>query len=271
MEVIYTNIAIQKIIIDTPIKKISLLVKGTGFKLISSSFRTSKVTLNLEKAIKKKDTDYYFTTKKLYSEVQQQLSSGIELIRIQRDSIPLKIGTLESKKVPLKTNLELNFQLGYDLVSPIKVIPSHVLISGEASLIDKITSLNLKKIKLENISESTTLKGIIEIPKHIKTATISAQISIIVDKFTEGEIEVPISVKNAPNNINIFPKKVKIFYKVGLKNFNKINKNLFKIECDYKQVMINETSYLIPKLIKFPDSITPIRIAPKKIDFLIHK
>lgn len=269
--VTYSNITIQKTIINTPIKKISLIVKGSGFKLISQNFTNSTVKLDLEKAHKKKNNNYYFLTKNSYSEVQRQLNSGIELIKFQRDSIPLEMGDLASKKVPLKTNLELNFQLGYDLASPIKITPSHVLISGETSLIDKINFLNLSKETLKNISESTTLKSTIETPKQVKKEVSFAKISIIVDKFTEGEIEVPITIKNAPKNINIFPKKVKVIYKVGLKNFNKINANLFKVSCDYKQITSNETSYLTPKLIQFPDSITIQRIVPKKIDFLIHK
>ncbi|SOS49283.1 conserved hypothetical protein [Tenacibaculum dicentrarchi] len=269
--VTYSNITIQKTIINTPIKKISLIVKGSGFKLISQNFTNSTVKLDLEKAHKKKKNNYYFLTKNSYSEVQRQLNSGIELIKFQRDSIPLEMGDLASKKVPLKTNLELNFQLGYDLASPIKITPSHVLISGETSLIDKINFLNLSKETLKNISESTTLKSTIETPKQVKKEVSFAKISIIVDKFTEGEIEVPITIKNAPKNINIFPKKVKVIYKVGLKNFNKINANLFKVSCDYKQITSNETSYLTPKLIQFPDSITIQRIVPKKIDFLIHK
>jgi len=269
--VTYSNITIQKTIINTPIKKISLIVKGSGFKLISQNFTNSTVKLDLEKAHKKKNNNYYFLTKNSYSEVQRQLNSGIELIKFQRDSIPLEMGDLASKKVPLKTNLELNFQLGYDLASPIKITPSHVLISGETSLIDKINFLNLSKETLKNISESTTLKSTIETPKQVKKEVSFAKISIIVDKFTEGDIEVPITIKNAPKNINIFPKKVKVIYKVGLKNFNKINANLFKVSCDYKQITSNETSYLTPKLIQFPDSITIQRIVPKKIDFLIHK
>ncbi|CAL2078784.1 conserved hypothetical protein [Tenacibaculum dicentrarchi] len=269
--VTYSNITIQKTIINTPIKKISLIVKGSGFKLISQNFTNSTVKLDLEKAHKKKNNNYYFLTKNSYSEVQRQLNSGIELIKFQRDSIPLEMGNLASKKVPLKTNLELNFQLGYDLASPIKITPSHVLISGETSLIDKINFLNLSKETLKNISESTTLKSTIETPKQVKKEVSFAKISIIVDKFTEGDIEVPITIKNAPKNINIFPKKVKVIYKVGLKNFNKINANLFKVSCDYKQITSNETSYLTPKLIQFPDSITIQRIVPKKIDFLIHK
>ena len=271
IDAVYSNLPIKKTIISTPVKKIPLLVKGTGFKLISTNFNTNSVQLNLEKLTHKKQTDYYFSTNKLHSEIQNQLKSGINLIAIQKDTIPLKIGTLHSKKVPLKTNLDISFQLGYDLSKPIALSPASILISGEKSLIDEISFLNLKKIKLENLSEKTSIDSEIIIPDNIKASVRSAKINITIDQFTEGEIEVPVLIKNAPKEINIFPKKVKLIYKVGLQNFNKINSSLFKVECDYNLSKINEVSYLTPKITKLPDSISLVRMTPKKIDFLIHK
>ncbi len=269
--IIYTNLSIKKTIINTPIKEIPLLIKGSGFKLIATSLSNNSIELNLENANKKKTNNYYFLTKKLHSEIQRQLKSGIELIQIQIDTIPLNIGTLHSKKIPLKTDLNITFQLGHDLSSPISIKPDSILISGEQSLLETIILLNLEEINLENLSESTKINSVINIPDDIKTDITSAEISINVDKFTEGEIEVPVFVKNAPPGITIYPKKVKIIYKVGLKNFNKININSFKIECDYNEVKNNDISYLTPKLTKSSSLITLVRKVPEKIDFLIHK
>ncbi|QXP74335.1 YbbR-like domain-containing protein [Tenacibaculum sp. AHE15PA] len=270
IDTVYTNLSIEKTIIETPIKKIPLLIKGSGFKLISTSFSNDQVVLNLEKANRKKDVDYYFYAEKLQSEVQSQLKSGIELISIQKDTIPLKIGTLHSKEVPLITNLDINFKLGHDLSSPVIVKPNTVLISGEESLLKNISFLELEPINLDNVAKNIKINASINTPPNIKPNITSAEISVFVDKFTEGEIEIPVSIKNAPKEINIFPKKVKIIYKVGLKNFNKVDANLFKIECDYNQVKNNQATYLTPKLTELPDSISVVRIVPKKIDFLIH-
>ncbi len=271
IDTVYTNLPVEKTIIATPIKKIILLVKGSGFKLISTSLTSNTLVLDLKKINKKKATDYYFLTKKIQTEIQGQLKSGIKLISIKRDTIPLKIGTLHSKKVPLKTNLDITFQLGHDLATPINLNPDSILISGEQSLLKEINFLNLQKTKLENISESTTINVPINVPENIKTTVTAAEINITVDKFTEGETEIPILIKSAPKGINIFPKKVKITYKVGLKNFNKVNPNLFKVVCDYKHVKNNETTFLTPKIVKAPNFVTQIRVHPKKIDFLIHK
>lgn len=271
IDLIYTNLSLKKTIIEAPIKKIPLLIKGSGFKLIVTNLSSNSIKLNLENTNRKKATDYYFLTKKLHSEIQNQLKSGIELLRIQKDTIHLKIGTLNSKKIPLKTDLNISFQLGHDLSSPISIKPDSIVISGEQSLLKSIILLNLEEINLENISESTKINSDIKIPKNVKADITSAEINITVDKFTEGEIEVPVLVKNAPKGTNIFPKKVKIIYKVGLKNFNKINPNLFKVECDYNLVNQEENSYLKPKLTKSSDLITLVRMVPEKIDFLIHK
>ncbi|WP_422090655.1 CdaR family protein [Tenacibaculum ovolyticum] len=270
-DLVYTNLPIKKTIIETPIKQIPLLVKGSGFNLISTSISNNLIELDLEKINKKRGIKYYFLTKKLHSEIKEQLKSGIKLTEIKTDTIPLKIGTLSSKKVPLKTDLNITFQLGHDFSKSTSVKPDSVLISGEESLLKNITFLKLDKINLKNISESSKIITNILKPKDIKTNITSAEVSISVDKFTEGEIEVPVLVKNAPKGLNIYPKKVKIIYKIGLKNFNKINENSFKIECDYNKVKNSEVSYLIPKFKKSPDIITLIRIVPEKIDFLIHK
>lgn len=270
-DLVYTNLPLKKTIIDTPIKKIPLLVKGSGFNLISTSLSNNLIKLDLEKINKKKAINYYFLSNKLRPEIQKQLKSGIELTQVLKDTIPLKIGTLNSKKVPLKTDLSITFQLGHDLSKLITIKPDSVLISGEESLLKKISFLKLAKINLNNISESSKISIPILKQNNIKTNITTAEINITVDKFTEGEIEIPVLVKNAPKGLNIYPKKVKIIYKVGLKNFNKINKNSFKIECDYNQEKNSEASYLIPKLKKSPDIITLIRVVPEKIDFLIHK
>lgn len=269
----YTQLPQQRTLIETPLKKITVNVKSSGYNLLTSSINHKPITLQLNKAIKKKGNCYYFLSKNILSDVQNQLKSGIQLINIQQDTIPLTIGTLSSKKVPIKPNINITFQLGYDLSKPISTIPDSVLISGDENDINKIQFLELQETSLENVSKNSSITSAIVFPEGIKLKSShqSAQIELSVDKFTEGEIEVPVFVKNAPKGINIFPKKVKIIYKVGLKNFNSITPDLFKIECDYLESTKKELNYLIPKLKEFPEQISTVRIVPKKIDFLIYE
>ncbi|WP_175578673.1 CdaR family protein [Tenacibaculum aiptasiae] len=273
LEIVYTDLPQKKILLSPPLKKLPVLIKGTGFNLISTKIANKPIKLSLKKLSKKSANDYYFLSKNIFQDIQDQLKSGTELTLIQKDSILLKIGTLYSKKVPLKANLNTTFQLGYDYSSPTTITPDSVLISGDKTFLKNINSLMLEKINLENISENKSIQSVILFPKEgeIKTNITSAKVNVYVDKFTEGEVEVPILVKNAPKSINIYPKKVKLIYKVSLNNFNKITPDLFKVECNYHQVENNDTNYLTPKLIVSSDLVSSVRVTPNKIDFLIHK
>ena len=269
----YTQLPQQKTLIEAPFNKLTLNVKSSGYNLLMSSINHKPIILQLDKATKEKGNNYYFLSKNLLPEIQHQLKSGIELNSILVDTIPLKIGLLSSKKVPLKPNVNISFQLGYGLSKPLTLTPDSILISGNETDIKKVEFLNLDSATLENISKNTNITSSIIFPEgvQIKTNHKSANIELLVDKFTEGEIEVPVLVKNAPKGINIFPKKVKIIYKVGLKNFNEITPDLFKIECDYLETENKELNYLTPKLKSSPNLATVLRIVPDKIDFLIYE
>ncbi|WP_272148587.1 CdaR family protein [Tenacibaculum aiptasiae] len=273
LEIVYTDLPQKKILLSPPLKKLPVLIKGTGFNLISAKIANKPIKLSLKKLSKKSANDYYFLSKNIFQDIQDQLKSGTELTQIQKDSILLKIGTLYSKKVPLIANLNTTFQLGYDYSSPTTITPDSILISGDETFLKNINSLMLEKINLENISENKSIQSAILFPKEgeIKTNITSVKVNVYVDKFTEGEVEVPISVKNAPKSINIYPKKVKLIYKVSLNNFNKVTPDLFKVECNYHQIENNGTDYLTPKLIVSSDLVSSVRITPNKIDFLIHK
>ncbi len=269
----YINLPQQKTLINIPLKSINLLVKGTGFNLLSTNISNEPLQLDIEKVNRKTGNNYYFLSKNLHANIQSQLKSGIELIQTQKDSIPLKIGTLTSKNIPLKSNLNITFQLGFDLAKPITIKPDSILISGDETELKNISFLNLEKLDLKNVSESINIKSKIIIPKNDSFKITNKEVDIIVavDKFTEGEIEIPVTIKNAPEGINIFPKKIKLIYKVGLTNFNKITPDLFNVECDYNESNTKGISYLTPRVQSHSDLVTIVRVVPDKIDFLIHE
>ena len=278
-EVIYQlnfeNLPQDKIYKAPPKTSINLNIKGTGFKLLAENFSKRTITLNLEKLQQKNKSNYFFLTKNLQGYIQKQLPSTIELMEIETDSIFIELDKLASKKVKLIPNTNLNFQLGYDLAKPIKVIPETITISGIENELITIDNLELENIDLQNISENTTKTVTIISPKNssIKFSQKQADVYLEVDKFTEGEVKVPITIINIPSNteLNIFPKKATITYKVGLSNFNKITDDSFKLVCDYQKATKEGVNFLIPELKEKPSFVSSVRVSPNKIDFLINK
>ncbi|WP_282073831.1 CdaR family protein [Polaribacter atrinae] len=272
----YKNIPQDKLLQNKPTKQIDIIVKSSGFNIIRSGFGDKTITLNANSLRKKSSGSYYFLTKNQVNTIQKQLHSGLELQEIVLDTIYLDIGVLTSKKVALKPNLDIKYQIGYDILEPLVVKPDSILISGPEAEVKKISSINLKLLKLDNIREDFSKKVEIVLPKNANNIKFKSKFTTIsgkVEKFTEGTLEVPFTISNLPEGVDLttLNKTVEVVYVVGLSNFNKIDKNFFEIVCDYKVSKDNNLGYLMPKVLVKPDFIKSFKVIPNKIDFLIQK
>lgn len=271
--VAYKNLEQDKLIINEPQKEINLQIKGNGFKLIGANFMRKPLILDLKKLHKKSDSLYYLLSKGFIPDIQKQLKSGITLENALQDSLFFKINKLHSKKVAIYPNLNITYKKGFDIASPIELSPDSITISGAESDLKSIHNVLTDKVELLNVDQNISQKIQIQIPPKTKAKYTTTQLSLNVDKFTEGQIEIPINIINLPNegNINVYPKKVTVIYKVGLKNFNQITSNSFEALCDFKESEQTNLPYLVPKLNIKTNLISSVRVVPNKIDFLIHK
>ncbi|QTD38285.1 YbbR-like domain-containing protein [Polaribacter batillariae] len=272
----YKEIAQNKLLQSAPVKEIDITIKASGFKILKSGFSGKPIEIKANNLLKKKNNIYYILTKNQLNNIQKQMPYGIVVQEILQDSLLLDLGTLTSKKIPLKPNLKLKYHVGYDLADDIIISPDSIVVSGPKKEIDRLTELELSPIELEDVKndfkkEVTVLKPANN--KNLKFSKTKAFVQGRVEQFTEGTIEVPYRITNLPSNIKIttLPKKVEVTFVASLTNFNKITEGSFQIECDYNVVKKNRLNYLLPKVISTSKFVKSFRIAPKKIDFLIQK
>lgn len=272
----YVHIPQNKLLQETPVKKIEITVKASGFKILRSNFKNTTIQLEASNLVRKQNTKYYLLTKNQIHKIQKQLLSGVLIKEIAQDTLYLNLGLLTSKKVALKPNLEIDYHIGYDLLNEIKITPDSIIISGPEAQVKKINYLNLSALKLQDVKadfleEVTILKP--NTDSDFKFSAYNAIISGSVDKFTEGKLQIPFTTKNLPTGIQLttLTENVEVVFVVALSNFSKISESSFKVECDYTISEKNNLGYLIPKVIVQPDFLKSIKIIPAKIDFLIQK
>lgn len=272
----YTDLSQDRLFQEAPQKDIKVLLKGSGFRLISSNFSRKRLKLSTNKLDHKRNHDYYFITSKLENSIQEQLGNALEVKGFSQDSIFLSLGKLKSKRVVVIPVINASYQLGYDLSEKLKVTPDSVLISGPEDQIDKIDKVRTEGLILEEINSdiSSTLK--LESLSEFENIRISDSNVLVfgkVDKYTEGNLTVPFVVKNVPFGIelNTFPKEVKITFKVKLSDFNSITAKSFVVECDYQITENNNLNYLTPIITAKPNYVSSVKMVPNKIEFLIQK
>ena len=272
----YINVPQNKLIQKAPLTNIEIQVKGTGFKLIGLSFTNNVIDLDARNLQKKQGSEYFFLVGNQKPLIQHQLSGSYTIEAILQDTLFLDLGLLISKKVPVIPNLDLEYKLGFHLLDKLMLTPDSILVFGPEGQVNALKSLDLETLELldvsENIEENIAIKKPIALGE-IKYSNEKVMVTGVVDRFTEGTIELPFEIVNLPDSIsvNTFPKMVRVVYQVGLSNFNRINDNSFKIICDYSHSELNNLNYLVPKTFSKPNFVTSIKLIPSKIEFLIQK
>ncbi len=276
LNVSYEELPQSQLLQTTPKEEIQIVAKGSGFKLLSTRFFNHSVQLKTNNLSKKGKGKYFFLASNQKIHIQKQLVSGLLLEAFLKDTIYLEIGNLVSKKVPVSSNLKIDYHIGFDALKPIEIKPDTILVTGPENQIKAIQSLSFKPLFLENISANFSETVSLLIPeklKNVKYNNSEVVVTGFVEKYTEGSFSIPFTVKNIPKNVNIttFPKEVKVVFKVDLPRFSQVKQGSFTVVCDYRVSEINGFSYLIPKIISKPNFVKNVKVIPNKVEYLIQK
>ncbi|MEN8187432.1 MAG: YbbR-like domain-containing protein [Bacteroidota bacterium] len=273
-KVSYTDLPANKLLQKEPDNNLVLTVKAIGFKLLNYKLKKPELVYSLKDVHQKSNDSYYSITGSNFNLIQAQLPNETSLLKIKPDSLFFDFGVKISKKVKIIPNLNLKFRSGYDLVNKIELNPKHVIVSGPQGIIDSISEIKTDLLKLNGLAESFQKDLTLHIPnKKVTLSTDHVNIKANIDKFTEGNFTIKVKVINIPKNyiLSIYPKEVKVVFKVALTDYNKVVPNGFKVICDFKEAANNNLDYLIPKVTEQPEMISSVKIVPNKIEYLIKK
>lgn len=272
--VTYKNVPDQHSITNDRDSIITVRVNAYGFNLLPHNFYRHTLTVNFNKEVQKHGNKYYWETKKAMSRINSQLGSAVEVISVQPDSLTFPYDVMTVKKVPVKLDGDITYASGYDILDSLKLEPDSVKVIGPKNIIDKITRIKTKELKLKDVNSSFSQSVDLVIDKSLENVKLnkkSIAVSGTVEKFTEGIFEVPVDIINLPNDvrINFFPKTILVSYYVSLENYKKIRALDFKVICDYAQVKDHEKSFFSPQLIAKPKEVKSAKMKQNKVEFIL--
>lgn len=282
--VIYNHPFKNKIIINQPDKLLSLTYKVKGFDLSFNNYLNKKKPLlinlgkqNLLLVNERQQGNEYraeINTSRFLKQISEQLNIPEESLTISPDTVYIYFMDIFSKKVRVKVNLSLSFEKQFALYKPVIFKPDSITIYGTKRDIDKINLIETQFKLIKNLfkSEYLTLKVIK--PKTIDKVNISSDkvtCFIPVEKFTEGTMNIPVTVLNNVKNksVRTFPDKVQITYLVALSDYNKINPSMFAAGVDYLNAKEMANNKIKIQILNKPEFVKITKIKPDKVEFII--
>lgn len=258
---IYYNLPDGKTLSSIPPQYAFVSVRGTGWDILTGHSETD-IRLDI-----KSDSVQVFSLRNAY--VQNNL---VDIIGISPDIITLEVEDAYTKRVGIEPVLNIHFEQGFDLAESVKLKPSEVMISGPKKFIESITTIRTDTLTFQNLKDKVVKK--IRLLPHpvLRYDAEETEATLIAEQFTEKTLFIPIVVKNASEQLTVFPNKIKVDCTVALSHYAQLNASNFTAEVDLKNAIFNSTNNTVPIVLsRIPDFARNIKFTPKSAEYYIQK
>jgi hypothetical protein len=208
--------------------------------------------------------------------IRTKLFVTSELISYSPTRMSYTYALLRSKKLSVIYNGRINLEAGYMLDGDLTTVPDSVMVYGSRAALDTIFYAYTVPDTLEHVKSKKSIKVKMNPIPGVKYVPDEVELNIPVDEFTLKKVEVPIECINLPNNLDIkfFPSSVTIPFYVGLKRFDNITSDNFRITVDYNDIKdlndLNDMSIPV-RITESPDYIRTQIPVPAEVEFVLEQ
>lgn len=226
----------------------SVGVSGEGWKLISLYNNPPRIIIDVEES-----------EVNLFDKVQQQVTavSDVNITQVQPLGISLNLEEKVSKDVPVEVQLDIIPHDRFGVIGEPELEPAFVTISGAQSQIAEIENVRTRPVELTDVTRGREIELNIERPSSgisVEPGTIKYRFN--VTEFTEGEVRIPIRLRNLPPGIAVTynPSTVTIRYSVPIDQYSEVeNTRPFIAYVDYSTIEEDTTGLVIPQIERTED------------------
>ena len=250
-------------------ENITIKLRGIGWKLFSVNIGKD-VTYNISV-----NGDSGFKQIKLMDHLTDNrwMLSELDIIDIVPNSLSFSIERRVKRKLPIVADLSLDFKVGYGLAKDVVVEPDSVVIDGPQSVVNSLTEIKTKEIRLSSLDKLTIKNiGFIYLPGTsygTRFVSVNLDIQRIVDKQFD---DIDVEVLDVPPDraVILLPNKISCNVRGGIEILGKLEKDQFRAFVFYRDVVLDTLGNVIPH-IEHPVNTTLKYIKPEGLRYIIKK
>jgi hypothetical protein len=277
----FTHIPKTKSLVNDLPEYLQLSVNTDGYTLLRYKFgpKVFPIVVNLEKhtninIINNPNVkQFQLQTRYLRRSINKQLQNNIEIVDIFPDTILFQFSNIVSKRVVVKSNVELGFTEECFLDGEITFIPDSITVTGPDIILDTLRAIYTKFKVFDKLNKP--VKEFITLQKQNKLKYSNKNVEIVIPstKFTQLQFEVDINTVNVPDTLLLktFPEKVKVSCMVSLADYNNIKASDFVIDVDYADIehLLGDKLFLNMRIT--PHKVRSVSYSPEQVEFIIDK
>ncbi|MEL7832623.1 hypothetical protein [Fodinibius sp. Rm-B-1B1-1] len=218
-------------------------ITGEGWKLINLYNNPPSINIDVNDA-----------QVNLFDQVQQQMNAlpDVNIQKVQPQILSVKFDERISKKVPVRSNVEISFRDQYDFISPPEITPDSITINGAVAIIENITEWATDSVQVENVSSNISeTVPLASSGNLISLSDDEVQFSADVAQYTEGEVKANITTRNLPPDrvVSYSPIALTIKYDIPIDKYTDIqDENPFEVYVPYQEILEDSTGFITPEI-----------------------
>jgi hypothetical protein len=257
---------------NLPPEDVTATLKGNGWNLMFEYLAGSTIPVHFDI---EDIGEFRLNRAQMRGEILGALASKeLDITEINYDEIDLSVEPKETRRVPIRHQVQLELAPEHHLSAPIKLEPDSVTLTGAISEVRAYDSWPTDSIVLTGISKTYSAQVPLETPpRQLQLDIMRTDMTLSVESYTEKSLFVPVSLKNAPaDSLKVFPDKIKISFVVGLSQYDSVHYTDFKLEADLKASSLEKGKNTVPvRLVQAPGSVKNVLLSRNSVEFFILK
>ena len=271
----YRNLPDSLLLGENSNNQIEAKLRTSGFQFLYYKVFRSQIDIDVSQVVYQ-NGQYVLREEVLMRQMDQQLSQNISLLDLDPNVLDVDLYKVDSKKIPIRANLNLKLQQNYILDGKVKISPDSVVVKGPKTEIDTIRSIKTSSIQLNNVNEDFSSEVTLVFPKGLDNSIFSVGRATVfgkVAKFSEKVFEVPVQVKNIPEGYQVktFPNSVTLLCKATIERLKEISAADFEVVADYGQLDGSESSKLFLEITESPQKVYDVKLEEKTVNFVLEQ
>jgi hypothetical protein len=249
--------------------KISVKLKAKGWQLLTLLLGSQ--TEYLVSA----DKDSGIISVDPFNEIDENnwLSAGLSITEMSPRQISFNVEKLIFKRLKIEAETDISFSDEYGLATPIRIYPDSVLVAGPSSILDKVSTIKTKLVKLSSLDSKINVIAEIEVPKGFQLENNKAELTFNIQRIVEktfGNIKVNIDGIPDDRDVVLIPNTINCSLRGGINILGKINPNEINATIDYREIVYDSLGSVQPKII-IPENTQLVFIKPMRLNYIIKK
>jgi hypothetical protein len=257
---------------EKPPDKIQVKYSGLGWDLLKTFINAQPTDFNIRLSPQNYQT---ITGPEIVSGLEADLLRDFNNIHINLQKIALELEESNKLTVPIKTVYSSSLPSDYHLSGDPVLSPDSVTITGAESLITGIEYWPTKKFTITEINPDQIIEVALDMKddRNFQFSTLATKVKVIPEQITGKSIYVPVRVKNAKQNLKIFPERVMVKCQMGLSQYDELDSEDFILEVTIPENNIDNPSDVATKLevqlLNSPSFVQNVQIIPPYVEYFI--